>query len=293
MKDDRMRNRTPARPRWALLLAALAFAPAAPARAEGESGGGLKRVGFDQNLDAQIPLDAPFRDEAGRPVRLGDYFGGRKPVILTLVYFRCPLLCGLELQGLARALRPLSLDVGRQFDVVTISIDPEETPELAAAKKAAYIRQYGRGPGAGAGWHFLTGSGAAIARVAKAAGFRYLHDPRSKLFTHASGIMVLTPRGRIARYFYGVEYSPRDLQSALTGASAERIGSPIRQVLMYCYDYDAATGKYTLAVVRLTRVLGTATALALASYMIVMFRRDRDRDRPAKATLPEIPGVGG
>jgi len=296
MKDDGMRHHTTRQPRWALTLlvplAAVALAVTAPARAESPPTGTLKQVAFDQNLDAQLPLDAAFRDEAGRPVRLGDYFVGKKPVILTLVYFRCPLLCGLELQGLARSLKPLTMDVGRQFEIVTISIDPEETPELAAAKKSAYIKRYGR-PDAGRGWHFLTGKQDAIGRVARAAGFRYVYDPKSKLFTHASGLVVATPAGKISRYLYGIEYSPRDLQFALMESSAERIGSPVAQVLMFCYDYNAATGKYTIAIVKLVRVLGTATALALAAFMVVMFRRDRIRDRATMAAAVGAPGLGG
>jgi len=295
MKDDGMRHHTTRRPRWApallLLLAALAPAAAPPARAETPTGT-LKQVAFDQNLDAQLPLDAAFRDEAGRPVRLGGYFVGKKPVILNLVYFRCPLLCGLELQGLARSLKPLAMDVGRQFEIVTISIDPEETPELAAAKKSAYIKRYGR-PDAGRGWHFLTGKQDAITRVARAAGFRYVYDPASKQFTHASGLVVATPAGKISRYLYGIEYSPRDLQFALMQSSAERIGSPVAQVLMFCYDYNAATGKYTVAIMKLVQVLGTATALALAAFMVVMFRRDRIRDRATMAAAVGAPGLGG
>ena len=276
--------------RWALLLALAALAPA-PARAETPAGT-LKQVAFDQNLDAQLPLDAAFRDEAGRPVKLGDYFGGKKPVILTLVYYRCPLLCGLELQGLARSLKPLAMDVGREFEIVTISIDPEETPELAAAKKDAYIKRYGR-PGAERGWHFLTGKPDAIARVAGAAGFRYVYDPASKQFTHASGLVVATPGGKISRYLYGIDYSPRDLQFALMQSSAERIGSPVAKFLMFCYDYNAATGKYTVAIMKLVQVLGTATALALAAFMVVMFRRDRIRDRATMAAAVGAPGLGG
>ena len=289
---------TVAAQRAARLTLLLVLMPA-PAWAQGVTGGTLKQVAFDQNLDAQVPLDLSFRDESGRAVRLADYFG-KKPVILTLVYYRCPLLCGLELQGLARSLKPLAMSAGDQFEIVTISIDPEETPDLAAAKKAAYLQRYGR-PGAERGWHFLTGKAPEITRLARTAGFRYVYDPRSTLYTHAAGLVVLTPPGRIARYFYGIDYPPRDLQFALMEASARRIGSPIARVLLFCYHYDAATGKYTLAVFRLTQVLGIATVLALASYMLVMFRRARDRARVAmvRATRPAAPaaaagpGAGG
>jgi protein SCO1/2 len=257
---------------------------AATAGAKEESRNILDRVGFDQHLDAQVPLDLPFRDESGRTVRLGDYFGAR-PVILTLVYYRCPMLCGQELNGLARSLKPLSLDVGRDFEVITVSISPDETPDLAAAKKRAYMERYGR-PGAERGWHFLTGDAEAIASLARTVGFRYTYNPQTKLYAHAAGLAVLTPRGRIARYFYGIDFPAKDLQFALIEASAGKIGSPIARLLLLCYHYDAATGKYTLAVVALLRVLGTATALALGTYLVVMFRRERRASRaPATDSL--------
>ncbi len=233
----------------------------------------LDRVAFDQNLDAQVPLDLTFRDESGRTVRLGDYVHDR-PVILTLVYYRCPLLCGQELNGLARSLKPLSLDVGKDFQVVTVSIDPTETPELAAAKKANYMKRYGR-PGAENGWHFLTGDAESIAALAGTVGFRYTYNPDTKLYAHAAGLVVLTPKGRIARYFYGIDFPAKDLQYSLIDASSGKIGSPIARLLLLCYHYDPATGQYTLAVVNVLRVLGTATVLALGTFMLVMFRRDR------------------
>ncbi len=240
----------------------------------------VSRVGFDQNLGTDVDLDLAFRDETGKAVKLGDYFGA-KPVLLTLVYYRCPMLCTLELNGLARSLKPLSLDVGKEFEVVTVSIDPEETPALAAEKKAGYLRRYNR-PGAEKGWHFLTGDKPAIERLTRAAGFRYAYNPRTKLFAHAAGLVILTPKGRIARYFYGIDYSARDVQFGLLEASAGKVGSPISRFLLLCYHYDPASGKYTLAIMSLVQVLGTATALALATFLLVMFRRDR---RAARALL--------
>jgi protein SCO1/2 len=240
----------------------------------------LRDVGFDQNLDAFVPRDLAFRDEMGRFVRLGDFLG-KRPVILNLVYYRCPLLCGQELQGLARSLTPLSLSVGKEFDILTVSFDPREKPPLAVAKKEAYLKRYGRA-GAESGWHFLTGDAGSIERLARTVGFRYTYNPRTGLYTHAAGLVVLTPGGKIARYFYGVDYSPKDLQFALTEASAGRIGSPIARLLLFCYDYDAATGKYTLAIVRLIRILGTATACALATLVYLLLRREQR----GTATLP-------
>jgi len=241
----------------------------------------VSQVGFDQNLGTDVPLDLAFRDEAGRPVKLGDYFG-TKPVLLTLVYYRCPMLCTLELNGLARSLKPLSMDVGREFEVVTVSIDPEETPALASEKKAGYLARYNR-PGAEKGWHFLTGDRPSIDRLTRAAGFRYAYNPRTKLFAHAAGLVILTPKGRIARYFYGIDYSARDLQFGLLEASAGKVGSPISRLLLLCYHYDPASGKYSLAIMSLVQVLGTATAVALAAFVIAMFRRER---RAARALHP-------
>ena len=262
-----------------LLGVVLGLALAAPAaRGQGSSGTILSRVGFDQNLDSRVPLDLVFRDETGRAVRLGEYFGAR-PVVLTLVYYRCPMLCGLELQGLARSLKPLSLSAGKDFDLVTVSIDPAETPALAAAKKANYLKRYGR-PGAGRGWHFLTGDKEPIARLARAVGFRYTYNPQSQQFAHAAGLVILTPAGRIARYFYGIDFPAKDLQFGLIDASAGKIGSPIARLLLLCYHYDPTTGKYTLAIVTVLRALGTATALAVGAYIVVMLRRERAR-RPA------------
>jgi protein SCO1/2 len=269
----------------ALTIAALAVVPL-PARGGEPPGTTLSRVGFDQNLDAQLPLDATFRDETGRPVALGDYFGS-KPVIVTLVYYRCPMLCGEELKGLARSLKPLSMAVGEQFDIVTISIDPKETPELAREKKEKILEYYGR-PEAGKGWHFLTGDEASIAAVSKAVGFRYTYNEASKQFVHAAGLAIATPTGRLSRYFYGIDFPPKDVQFGLIESSKGKIGSPIARLLLFCYHYDPTTGKYTLAIVNVLRIVGTATALGLAGYVVAMIRRDRRTTRRARLS-PTLP----
>jgi protein SCO1/2 len=235
--------------------------------------GVLETVAFEQRLNAPVPLDLVFRDETGTGVHLGDYFG-EKPVILTLNYYDCPMLCPLMLDGLLRSLRVLSFDIGQQFDVVTVSIAPDETPVLAATKKADYLRGYGRREAA-AGWHFLTGEPASIERLSEAVGFRYTYDAAKDQYAHAAGIIVLTPQGRIARYLYGLEFSPTELRLALVEAAANRIGSPVDQLLLYCYQYDPATGRYTLVVRRALQVAGLVTMLGLAGFMLVMFRRER------------------
>jgi protein SCO1/2 len=263
----------------AVVAILLAMAAPAPSRAQdqGAPGETVNRVGFDQKLGVRLPLDCRFRDDTGRELALGELFG-RRPVILAPVYYRCPLLCNQTLNALTRSLKPLSLDAGKDFDVVAVSIDPEETPALASKKKASYLERYDR-PGTESGWHFLTGDRASIAALTKAIGFRYTYNPQSKLFAHAAGIIVLTPDGRTSRYYYGIDYPARDLQAEIRQARGGRIGSPISGLLLLCYDYDAATGKYTLSILRLTRVLGVATVLTLGSFLFVMFRRDRVRRR--------------
>jgi protein SCO1 len=231
----------------------------------------LAAVAFEQRLNELAPLDLAFRDEAGNAVRLGDYLG-QKPVILTLNYYECPMLCPLVLEGLLHSLRALSFTVGEQFDVVTVSINPGETPALAVETEARYIRGYGR-PNAAAGWHFLTGDEASIRQLTQAVGFLYAYDSGKDQYAHAAGIMVLTPQGRIARYFYGIEFSPRDLRLALVEAAANTIGSPVDRLLLLCYHYDPATGRYTLVVRRALQLASLATVLSLAGFMVVMFRR--------------------
>jgi protein SCO1 len=239
----------------------------------------LEEVAFEQRLDAQLPLDTVFRDESGAAVRLGDYFGD-KPVILSLVYYDCPMLCTIVLNGLTQSLNAVSFDIGNQFRVVTVSFDPEDTPEMAAAKKQAYVQRYGR-TGAADGWHFLTGDEASIRELTDAVGFRYAYDARTGEYAHASGIMVATPEGRLARYFYGVDYPSRDVRLGLIEASQNRIGNPVDQVLLYCFEYDPTTGGYGLVILRLIRLGGIVTVALLGSFVIVMLRRDRRQDRAA------------
>jgi protein SCO1/2 len=235
----------------------------------------LRNVDLEQKLGAQVPLDVEFRDEAGRTVTLKDYFGGR-PLILSLVYYSCQDLCPLTLDGLVRGMRPLSFNIGDQFDVLTVSFDSRDTSALAAAKKSDFVKQYSR-PGAEKGWHFLTGDETAIRRLTEAVGFRFNYESENDRFGHATGIMLLTPDGKIARYFYGIEFSPRDLRLGLIEASAKKIASPIDQLLLFCYHYDPATGKYSLLVTNIVRLAGIATVLALVIFIAVMLRRDRSR----------------
>jgi protein SCO1 len=240
---------------------------------------GLTNVGIEQHLDEQIPRDLTFRDETGKAVRLGDYFG-HKPMILNLVYYQCPMLCGEVLSGLESALRVLKFDVGKEFDVITVSFDPRETPEMAAAKKAEYLKRYGR-TGATQGWHFLTGPQASIDALTKAAGFQYQYDSKTGQFAHATAIMVLTPEGKIAQYYYGVEYAPKDLRLGLVQASENKIGNLVDQVLLYCYHYDPATGKYGAMVMRIMRLAAAVTLLVLSLFMAILFRRGSGSNRQA------------
>lgn len=233
----------------------------------------LQNVGIEQRLDSQVPPDLSFVDDAGRPVKLGDYFG-KKPLILNLVYYNCTMLCGEVLAGLSGAMRLVKFDVGNQFDVVTVSFDPRETPAMAAAKKADYIKRYGR-PGAAAGWHFLTGQAESINALTKAVGFQYQYDAARNQYAHATAIMVLTPQGRISRYFYGVDFAPKDLRMGLVEASQGKIGNPIDQVLLYCYHYDPVTGKYGAVVSNMLKVGGGLTILLLGGMLFVLFRLER------------------
>ncbi|HEX9445100.1 MAG TPA: SCO family protein [Candidatus Binatia bacterium] len=263
------------------LLALFTFAPIPCALAHDDGRPlALRDVALEQRLGAEAPLDAEFRDESGRAVRLGDYFGDR-PVVLAFSYYRCQDLCPLVLDGLLRTLRALSFSAGNQFNVLTVSIDPRDTPALAAAKKADLIKRYARS-GAESGWHFLTGEEAAIRRLSEAAGFRYNYESERDRYGHAAGIMLLTPQGRLARYFYGVEFSPRDLRLGLVEASSGKIGEAIDQLLLFCYHYDAATGKYGLLVTSLVRLASAATVTALAAYILLMLRAEARR----KTKLP-------
>ncbi len=241
----------------------------------------LKRAGFDQNLGAQLPLDAPVRNEAGETVPLGSFFTDR-PVVLSLVYYNCPMLCNLVLNGLVDALKQVALEPGRDYRIVTLSFNHEETPPLAARKKAGYIAALGRA-GAEHGWHFLTAGETAIGSVAKAAGFRYAWDEKAQEFAHGSGIMVATPDGKLSHYFYGVQYQPRDLRLALVEASSGRIGSPVDQLMLFCYHYDPLVGGYSAAVMNVLRAGCLLTAACVAAFLGLSWRRERKPVQAAAA----------
>jgi len=233
----------------------------------------LAKVSFEQRLNEQLPLELPFKDETGRAVKLGDYFG-RKPVVLTFVYYECPMLCTEVLNGLESSLRVLNETIGKEFDVVTVSFDPKETAVLAAGKKKAYLERYKR-PEAERGWHFLTGEQASIDALTKAAGFHYFWDEASHQFAHASGIIVATPTGKVSRYFMGIEHSPRDVKFALIESSNEKIGTLADRLLLYCYHYDPAKGNYGFVAMRAVRIGGAVTILALVGFVFVSIRRDQ------------------
>jgi len=242
----------------------------------------LRNVAIAQRLDRPLPLDLPFRDESGRIVHLSDYFG-KRPVVLVLAYYNCPMLCTQVLNGLLSSLRVLTFDAGREFEVVTVSFDPRDTPAAARAKKEPYVARYGR-PGAAAGWHFLTGEPRSIAGLTDAVGFRYSWDERIGQFAHASAIYVATPDGRLSRYFFGIEYAPRDLRLALVEASRGKIGSPVDQLLLYCYHYDPVAARYGAVVMNMVRLGGIAAVLVLAIFLSVMWRRDhREAVRAAQS----------
>jgi protein SCO1/2 len=250
----------------------------------------LQKVGVEQHLNQSLPLDAQFVDDTGKTVRLGDYFGTH-PAILSLVYYNCPMLCSEEMDGVASALEMVKMNPGKDFEVIIISIDPSETPQLAARKKAYYVKRYGR-PETANGWHFLTGQQAAIDAVSKATGFGYIRvpGPDGKLdqFAHASSIELVTTNGKIAQYYLGVEYSPKDIMLGLIEASGNKIGSPVANILTYCYHYDPQTNKHSLIVARVVQLGGMMTVVSLGSFMFVMFRRDlrlgREHDLTGKRT---------
>jgi protein SCO1/2 len=233
----------------------------------------LSEVAYDQRLNEQLPLDLRFTDENGRQVRLGDYFG-KRPVVLAFVYFECPMLCTQVLNGLTTALTVLDETVGRDFDVVAVSFDPRETPALASGKKKSHLDRYKR-PGSADGWHFLTGDETSIGALTSAAGFRYAWDDRTQQFAHPSGIIVATPEGKLSRYFFGIEYMPRDLKFALMESSAGRIGSVVDNLLLYCYHYDPATGSYGFVAMNAVRLGGLVTLLALLGFVVVSIRREQ------------------
>jgi len=232
----------------------------------------LSKVSFEQRLNEPLPLDLQFKDESGRTVKLGDYFG-RKPVVLTFVYYECPMLCTQVLNGLESALRVINESIGKEFDVVTVSFDPKETPVLASGKKKAYLERYKR-PEAQQGWHFLTGDQASIDALTKAAGFNFVWDEASHQFAHASGIVIVTPQGKVSRYFFGVDYAPRDVKFALIESSNEKIGSLADRLLLYCYHYDPQEGNYGFVAMRAVRIGGAVTIVALVGFVFVSLRRE-------------------
>lgn len=286
-------------PRWtrsinsALFVAAICTLPAPlcarplPAKPESPA----TNVGIYQQLNQQLPLQLNFADEQGRELPLQTYFHDR-PVILCLVYYQCPMLCNQVLNGLVESLRAIDFTPGKDYELVVVSFDPTETPQLARAKKHSYVVRYAR-PGAEAGWHFLTGSAANIDELAKAAGFQYRFDERSGQFAHASGIMLATPQGRLSRYFYGIDYPTRDLRLALVESSSGKIGSPVDAFLLLCFHYDPLSGKYGVAISNVLRGAGTLTAVSLLSFVCIMLRRERAQRRAAQpqSIVPATPSV--
>jgi protein SCO1/2 len=271
----------------ALLVLGTALAARAPLA--GAPSGVAKQfegIGIEQRLNAHVPLDTVFRDETGAAVPLRSYFG-QQPVVLVPVYFRCPLLCPQILSGVVRGLRPLALAPGRDFQVVAISFDPGDTPRDAAEKREKYARSYSSREGT-RGWHFLTGSEPSIHAVMQAIGFHYRWDPRNKMFIHASGVMVLTPDGRVSRYFYGVEFEPKDLKLGLIESSGGRISSPVDQVLLLCFHYDPATGKYGAVVINILRLAGALMVLLMAAGLFWLLRRDRRIYRSGWKEAPPV-----
>jgi protein SCO1/2 len=241
----------------------------------------LQKVGINQKMGAQVPLDLPFVNESGRDVTLREYL--RKPVILALVYYQCPSLCNMVLNGILRSAKSMDLTTGDEYEVIAVSFDPRETPEMAAAKKQTYLKDYKR-HGSEQGWHFLTGPETSSKALADAVGFRYVYDAMTNQYAHSSAIMLLTPAGRIAQYFYGIDYPARDVRLGLIEASSERIGKPSDQILLYCFHYDPTTGKYALVVMNVLRLAALITLSVLATFLIVMLRRDYRAAHPQEGT---------
>jgi protein SCO1 len=262
--------------------AALAAALAAPALAQRTEPlpEELEGVGITERRDAQLPLDLPFRDSQGNAVRLGDYLHDGRPVLLSLVYYRCPMLCTLVLNGMVDALRDVPLAPGQDFELITVSIDPVETPALARAKQDVYVAEYGH-PEAGRGWHFLTGGEESIQALAEAVGFGYRYDADRNEYAHAAALFVVTPDGRVSRYLYGVLFDPRTVRLSLVEASEGRIGSALDQILLYCYHFDAAKGRYAPAAMRLMRAAGAFTVILLGSFLAAQWVREARRKRAA------------
>jgi len=245
----------------------------------------LQKIGIDQKLGDQLPLDTVFKDEDEKEVRLGNYFNNGRPVILALVYYECPMLCNEVLNGLTGSLKGISLDAGKDYDVLAISFDARENdkPDLAKNKKANYVERYGR-PGSENGWHFLTGTQDSIDKVTKAAGFNYAWDEKTQQFAHAGGIMITTPAGKMSRYFYGIDFAPKDVKFGLMDSAEAKIGNPAEKLLLYCYHYDPASGKYGLAILNVVRLAGIATLLAMGTMFFVFWRKNKHK-REAEADL--------
>ncbi|MDB6124987.1 MAG: Electron transport protein SCO1/SenC [Pedosphaera sp.] len=252
------------------------------AKGQGLSDESLSKISFEQRLNQQVSLDLKFRDEEGRQVQLGNYFG-KKPVIIVMGYYGCPMLCTLVLNGLVSTLQDIKPTVGEQFEIVNVSINPHETPMLAAAKKKSYLKQYGRRD-AGKGWHFLTGEEQAIQQLAKEVGFQYQYDAQSKQYAHPSGFIVLTPEGKVSRYFFGATYSNKELSAVLKEASSNKVGSPIQQLFMLCFHYSPITGKYGSMIMIIVRVCAVLTLLGLVKAIVGTFRKDAARQMPGPVT---------
>jgi protein SCO1/2 len=278
----------------ALLLATLASTPAAAFPSRSPSGenssvvptnempGPLRQVGYDQRLGEQVPLDLPFRDEAGRAVRLGQYFApqSNRPVILVLAYYRCPMLCDLVIQGVTSTLKPLTFNPGEEFDVVVASFDPKDTPHKAAERKKTTLHDYGR-TGHDAGWHFLTGPQPSIDALTRAVGFRYVYDKERDEFAHPAGMVILTPGGKVSRYLFGIDFPPRNVRFGIIESTDEKIGTAVDQLLLYCYHYNPAIGRYSAAALNILRLAAGATVIGLVALVVVLRRRESQQPRPA------------
>jgi protein SCO1/2 len=234
------------------------------------------KVAIEQKLDAQLPMDLMLRDESGNVVRLGQYFNHGRPVLLNFMYYRCPMLCPMVMDGIANGLTELRFDIGKEFDVVTVSVDPRDTPEQATAKKETYVKRYGRF-GAANGWHFLTGPESALKKLTNTVGFQYAYDIKMDQFAHGAVLIAVTPQGRVSRYLYGFEYKARDLRLALVEASSGKIGTASDAILLLCYHYDPATGKYSRSAMNFVRAGGVATILSLAGFIFIMIRKEHSR----------------
>lgn len=239
----------------------------------------LQEVGIKQKLGESLPLETEFKDENGNIVKLGDYFGKGRPIVLALVYYECPMLCNEVLNGLTGSLKGISFDAGKEFDVIAISFDARENdkPNLAKNKKEGYVARYGR-PGTENGWHFLTGTQEAIDAVTESVGFGYIYDEKTNQFAHAGGVMIVTPEGSLSRYYYGIDYEPRQLKFGIMDSAESKVGNPAEQLLLYCFHYDPSTGKYGLSVLRVIRIAGIATILGIAGMMLVFWRRNKKRN---------------